>query len=199
MRTVPNTRVDGSVHVRILFRHGGPQGGGGRRPNLHTYYLQPTPAHHRPAVSRHPSVLTSPASRGITAVQLRAFHANTMAAGSLKAGEPVSILPRPGAPEAAPASRHTRIPSPILPCGGKGAGTGRWWGGEGGGTGNLTLTPPRTRPFIGVKRPLPLYYAGHVGWHEIRCWLPEGSIHPSILPSSRCRHRAAPGALINSQ
>ena len=95
--------------------------------NLHPHTTVP------PSRVRRPTS-PSPASRGITAVQLRAFHANTMVAGSLKAGVPVSILPRPGAPEAAPASRHTRIPSLILPYGGEGGGHGEGGGeGEGGG------------------------------------------------------------------
>ena len=62
-----------------------------------------------------------------------------------------------------PAWRLALAETPVWTCGGEGGGAGRMVGKREGGTGNLTLTPPGTRPFIGVRAPLPLSYAGYVG------------------------------------
>ena len=75
--------------------------------NLLTYLLTAYNHHRHTTVSSSASRRSStpaPTSRGPTAVRLRAFHAVTLATGSLNAGPRlVSILPWPGAPEAAPA------------------------------------------------------------------------------------------------
>ena len=63
----------------------------------------------------------------------------------------------------------------------KGAGSLRVVGTGRGGMVNLTLTPPGTRPFIGVRVPLPLYYAGNVGRTKSGVGpLKDPSIHTSM-------------------
>ena len=60
-----------------------------------------------------------------------------------------------------PAWRLALAETPVWTCGGEGAGMRRVVGKGEEGTGNLTLTPPGTRPFIGVRVTLPLVYAGN--------------------------------------